>query len=530
MIAPIVTFFGAVFSLGYQTCLVRIFSFHVQNEILLQSIALGWFLCSVGIGTLFNGYFPSRKPLQRLAFVELVLSILGLSCFVLIHGISFILQVQPMFGEMGQTSKSLLVCLLLVGPLGFFTGFELPLCNQWSSESKRTIPYTRLLGLTYLGAVVGSFTTMLFLIPRIGTELTLLLLGGGNAVLAVVVALVSQTSKRFKFAFLLGLAFCSLLVSARTASERIVQVSLKSLYFELGSFRWSQHSWQSLKGFMNSIPDIVRWESEIQMIHILPPGSISWLNNPRAWALYLNGHLQFSTETVRAYHETMVWGGVSLLGRLPKKALILGGGDGLLARELLRIEGLRIDLVEIDQKIIELANTDVNFLAINQGSLMNERVRIHVEDAFRFVFESSERYDLILIDFPFPSTYELLRLFSKEFYQGARNRLAEDGLLVLDAPVWSAPLPSPDLIPPQWPLLNTVRAAGFQTTMVMGPLEPFLVAKEKQVVLEFKEELFPKDLSRKTHVNLLLLPAADVPKNVDFSDYNSLLFPRRIRW
>lgn len=151
--------------------------------------------------------------------------------------------------------------------------------------------------------------------------------------------------------------------------------------------------------------------------------------------LLLDGHVQLSEFDEHAYHESLVH--IPLLSmREPRKALVVGGGDGGVLRELCRHAGLeQIDMVEIDRGVVEVCR---EFLPeVSGGGFDDPRVNLHIADAFPFVKETANRYDLVVMDST--DTYEgedgalSEQLFSESFYHDIFRILTDDGMVVTQA-------------------------------------------------------------------------------------------------
>ena len=139
-----------------------------------------------------------------------------------------------------------------------------------------------------------------------------------------------------------------------------------------------------------------------------------------------------------------------------EKVLILGGGDGLAAREILKYPDVKqVVLVDIDPAMTELGRNHPIFLELNRSSLRDARVQIINEDAYRYLQEESQIFDVIIIDLPDPKTVELARLYTREFYQLAMRHLSKGGALVTQA---SSPFFSRNAF---LCIFKTIRAAGF---------------------------------------------------------------------
>jgi spermidine synthase len=177
--------------------------------------------------------------------------------------------------------------------------------------------------------------------------------------------------------------------------------------------------------------------------------------------LYLDGGLQFSTRDEYRYTESLVY---PALGAGARSVLVLGGGDGLAARELLRQPGIsRIVQVELDPAVIELARTTLR--DANAGALDNPRVNVVIDDALTWLRGQSGSpggrsglFDAVIVDLPDPDTPVLGRLYSTEFYALVAHALAPGGLLVVQA---GSPFSTPTAF---WRTVSTIRAAGYAVT------------------------------------------------------------------
>lgn len=152
-------------------------------------------------------------------------------------------------------------------------------------------------------------------------------------------------------------------------------------------------------------------------------------------ALLLDGHIQLTTLDEHAYHESLVQ--FPLLSmKAPKRALVIGGGDGGVLRELCKDPRLEaIHMVEIDRAVIETCREHLPELSA--GAFDDPRVEVFVQDAFPFVKGVETPYDLIVADST--DTYEgedgnlSEALFTVEFYRDCARALSTDGLLVTQA-------------------------------------------------------------------------------------------------
>jgi spermidine synthase len=196
---------------------------------------------------------------------------------------------------------------------------------------------------------------------------------------------------------------------------------------------------------------------EIVHARSTPYQRIVLTRGPRGFSLYLNGALQFSSVDEYRYHEALVH---PAMVRAPARSrvLILGGGDGLAAREVLRYPEVRsITLVDLDPGVTGLASSYPELVALNGGALSDPRLRLVNDDAMRFLAESRGLYDVVLIDFPDPHNFSVGKLYTTRFYELLQQRLAPEGVAVVQS---TSPLYARRSF---WTVDATLRAAGFVT-------------------------------------------------------------------
>ena len=142
--------------------------------------------------------------------------------------------------------------------------------------------------------------------------------------------------------------------------------------------------------------------------------------------MMLDGVIQLASKDEFVYHEMMAHVPLFAHGRA-KKALIIGGGDGGVLREALRHPELEsVTLCEIDRRVIDLCRA--HFPEVSAGAYDDPRTRILIADGTKFVAETDERFDVIMVDSTDPIGPGAV-LFTREFYADCRKALAKGGLL-----------------------------------------------------------------------------------------------------
>ena len=177
----------------------------------------------------------------------------------------------------------------------------------------------------------------------------------------------------------------------------------------------------------------------------------SWKDDLR---LFLNSNLQFSSRDEYRYHEALVHPGLAAIPSA-RNVLILGGGDGLALREVLRHGGVEhVTLVDLDPEMTRLFSTHSELRRLNHGALTDPRVRVVNDDAFTWLGTSADRFDFAVVDFPDPSNFSLGKLYTTTFYRMLMNRLGPDATFVVQA---TSPLFARQSY---WCIVTTIEQAG----------------------------------------------------------------------
>jgi len=191
---------------------------------------------------------------------------------------------------------------------------------------------------------------------------------------------------------------------------------------------------------------ILQKQTEFQLIHLVQYG--------KDLVLYIDGIAQFSSKDEYRYHETLVHPAMSLSERR-ENVLIIGGGDGLAAREILKYEDvLCIKLVDIDPEIVELCSATPLIAELNRGAFSDPRVKYIPRDAWVFIQETTEFFDVIIVDLPDPEEEVLAKLYSHTFYHMLGRRLLPGGIIsVQSTGIYLHNMPF-------WCIYNTIKSTG----------------------------------------------------------------------
>lgn len=372
----------------YELLIGTLSTYFLGSSVLHFSITIGLFMTFMGVGSWISKYF--QEPiLDKLIWIEWWLGIVGGFCALILYA------------TFSLTENFYFVSFFCVAFIGTAIGLEIPLIAriiQKNFSFKDTI--AEVLSFDYIGALVASIVFPLIFLPYFGTVKSGFLIGILNMGIAILnletfhYQLVNY--KRLKIFSYLGLLI-------------LIIGFFSSFYFV--SF---------LEEFLYRDPVIYTQQSSYQRIVVT-----QWNQDIR---LFLNGNLQFSTVDEYRYHEPLVH--VPLLASPQKqKVLLLGAGDGLAAREILKYHEVKeIHLVDLDPAMTQLAKNHWLFKKINQNALNSPKVKIYNQDAWEFIRHSSEIYDVIIADLPDPNDTGLGKLYSREFFEMIKKRLSATGV------------------------------------------------------------------------------------------------------
>ena len=413
----------AACGLVYELVLLTLSASLTGGGITQTSLIVTGYVAALGVGALL------AKPLlghAATAFVavEIMLGVAGgLSAVALYVSFSF-------YG----TSTAVLVGATAV--LGALVGAEVPLLMTLLQTGRTGDARTsgavlaNLNAADYAGALVGGLAWPFLLLPAVGQVRGAALTGMLNLAAAAVVAgflLRHRMSRR---------ALATAVVALLGAAAALAVLLVRADDIEV-----------TARQRLYADPVVTAEQSPYQEIVVTERrGDVR---------LYLNGDLQFSSVDEHRYTEALVH---PVLARDPERVLILGGGDGLAAREVLRHPSVRdVVQVELDPAVLELAGG--RLAELNGNALADPRVRVVVDDAFTWLRAvRDERFDAVVVDLPDPDTLPLARLYSTEFYGLVAAALRPDALVVVQA---GSPYSTPTAY---WRTVSTVASAGFAVT------------------------------------------------------------------
>jgi spermidine synthase len=407
----------ATCGLIYELLAGTLASYVLGDSVTQFSLIIGIYLFAMGVGSWLSRFIDTGLA-RRFVDIELAVAVLG--------GFSAPL----LFLTFSRVSYFYVVLYLVVFGIGVFVGLEIPLLLRiLKDEIEFKELVSRVLAFDYIGALVASILFPILFVPRLGLIRTSLIFGMLNAGVA-----------------LWGTWMLRPLIKGRITGLRVKAIVVMMLLV-IGLVKANR---------ITSLAEDEMFADEIVYTKDTPYQRIVITRGRAGFQLFLNGNLQFSSTDEYRYHEALVHPAM-LLSNNPKRVLVLGGGDGLALREILKYASVEhVTLVDLDPEMTKLSNTFPLLAKLNQNSFNDPRVQVINEDAFIWVEQTQEPlYDAAIVDFPDPNTFALGKLYTTRFYRLLKSRLTETAGVSVQS---TSPMFARNSY---WCIIRTLEAAGF---------------------------------------------------------------------
>lgn len=407
----------ATCGLIYELVAGTLASYLLGDSVTQFSTIIGAYLFSMGIGSWLSK-FIDKDLLRWFIRIEILVGIVG--------GCS-----APMLFLLFEHIISFRIVLYsFVGLTGILVGLEIPLLMRiLKSDLVFKDLVSQVFTFDYIGALLASIIFPLVLVPYMGLIRTSVFFGLFNIAVAIYLL--------YYFAH------------AVRSRRPLMIVSLLSAAILLGFFVYAER--------IMSYTEAQSYQSHVIYNKSTPYQRIAITRNNDEIRLFLNGNLQFNSKDEYRYHEALVHPAMQSIGK-PKNILILGGGDGLAAREVLRYHTVEnITLVDLDPAVTGIFSTNPLLNKLNAGALSSHKVKIVNTDAFNWVRETKESFDVVIVDFPDPSNYSIGKLYSSRFYSELEKLLTDSSIAVIQS---TSPLVAPKSY---WCINHTINDAGLIT-------------------------------------------------------------------
>src|ERR1700731_2843467 len=407
----------AACGLIYELVAGTLASYLVGVSVFQFSTIIGTYLFAMGVGSALSRYI-NRGLANRFVWIELLLGVIGgFSSALLMLAFAFT-----------QGFELILYALVIV--MGVLVGLEIPLLMRIVKdrfEFRDVIAHV--LTFDYLGALGASLLFPILLVPHLGLVRSAMLFGLVNAAVALwsTFLFAKQLSRARTLRAACVVVLCGLAIGMVQA-KRITATAEDNIYADEIIFARDTH-YQHLV--------LTRFKDDLR--------------------LFLNSHLQFSSRDEYRYHEALIHPGLSSIPA-PRHVLVLGGGDGLAVREILKYPQIEsIALVDLDAEMTRIFSSNPMLTQLNQKSLLSPKLHITNADAFPWVDSNTDSFDFIVIDFPDPTNYSLGKLYTTAFYRAVARHLSAQGVMVVQS---TSPMFARDSF---WCIAATLKQAGLRT-------------------------------------------------------------------
>ncbi len=412
----------AACGLVYELAAGALASYLLGDSVLQFSTVIGAYLFAMGVGSYLSRFFERQLPAHFLR-IELLVALIG-------GALPAILFIANAYAP--GLFRFLLYALVFA--VGTLVGLEIPLVMR---ILKRNVALkdlvSQVLTFDYLGALAVSVAFPLLLVPQLGLIRTGLLFGLLNAAVAVwALWLFRHELRQFKAHVLACGATLALLAAAFAGADHIT-------------------TWAEVKFYQDRF--VFTAHSPYQRIVVT--------QGRGGHRLFLNGNLQFAERDEYRYHEALVHPVMAAFtrGTGPKKVAVLGGGDGMAVREILKYPSVvSITLVELDPAMTKLFSEQPTLSKLNGESLKSPKVKVINTDAFQWLEKTTETFDVIVVDFPDPTNFSIGKLYTNSFYALLDQRLSASGYAVIQT---TSPLVARQSF---WTVVQTIESVGLTAT------------------------------------------------------------------
>jgi len=432
----------ATCGLIYELLAATVSSYVLGDSVTQFSFIIGVYLFAMGVGS-YLSRFIDKNVAEKFIDIELAVAVIG--------GFSAPL----LFLTFAYVTYFGMILYSMVFVIGTLVGLEIPLLMrilQDKLDFKELV--SRVLALDYVGALVASLLFPIFLVPKLGLNRTSLLFGMLNAAVGIWATWLLEpllTKRKITILRVKGFIVLVLLAIALIKADSLTTLAEDGLF----------------------VDSIVYAKSSPYQRIVVTKGKTGH-------ALFLNGNLQFSSFDEYRYHEALVHPAFAAYSGEPKRILVLGGGDGLALREILKYPSVEtVDLVDLDPMMTGLSKAFPALGELNKHSFDDPRVTVFNGDAFVWL-DNNEKppFDIAIVDFPDPNNFALGKLYSTRFYNLLKQKLKPESAVVIQT---TSPLIARKSF---WSVMKTLEASGFyvkpfQTTVPSFGFWGFALARLK---------------------------------------------------
>ncbi|NDV65754.1 polyamine aminopropyltransferase [Bacteroides sp. 224] len=381
----------SICSIVYELIIGSLSSYLLGNSITQFSITIGLYLFAMGIGSYVSKYL-NKHLFDTFTLVEILVGILGSFSSLLLFICHIYTNIYP------------LVMYLMILSIGLLVGVEIPLLVRIIEGHKQNIKsnIANLFAFDYIGGLIGSIAFPLLLLPRLGYVTTGFVTGLINLIAAAIIVFRYRDKLRYRHFFQNILFLCFAGVLTFTLIGDYLTENLESGLYRDKIVYTKQSLYQKIV--------LTKHKDDLR--------------------LFLDGNVQFSSADEYRYHEPLVHVPMAVNPQA-KQVLLLGAGDGLAAKQLLRYPNVEsITLIDLDEAVVTLCREHPEISRLNEGALSHPKVKVVLEDAFTYLERAENKYDVVIIDLPDPNNDALNKLYTTSFYRLVKLNLVKGGVMV----------------------------------------------------------------------------------------------------
>jgi len=410
----------ATCGLVYELIAGTLASYLLGDSVTQFSTIIGAYLSAMGVGSWLSRYIE-RNLLSTFVKIEILIGVVGGSSAAIL----FLIFEQVVSFRIPLYS--------IVAIIGILVGIEIPLLLRILKdkiEFKDLV--SKVFTFDYIGALIASILFPLILVPHLGLVRSAFMFGIFNVLIALLMLYrFAEDITNSRLHKLSGIISLICLTFGFVYSDKILQISETNLYSDKIIYATST-----------------------------PYQRIVLTKAPHDLRLFLNNNLQFSSRDEYRYHEALIHPALASISN-PKHVLVLGGGDGMAVREILKYDSIEnITLVDLDSAMTKLFTNNDILSNINHNALKSPKLQIVNTDAFLWLKQNSfnQKFDFIVADFPDPSNYSIGKLYSLPFFKLLSAAITDNGKIVVQS---TSPFVARKSY---WCVNKTIEASGLHTT------------------------------------------------------------------
>lgn len=442
------------------------------NELALGAIFLNWLLM-VAFGSFGVSKFTNRlMGVSSFIVAQLIISLVLPVQIFLARTLPALIGIEP--GKIVGIFPIFYLSLIVLAPICILIGFQfVTACKVYSSEGEAATRVGRVYIYEAIGSAMGGVIFTYLLVHHFHSFEIAALIGLLNLISAA--SLQRLCMKKLNLRHILGL----ILITSLLVFNIYTLVSLADhLHDVSASLQWTGHN---LIHYQNSIyTNVVITQIGEQRNFFANRVLMSTAPHP---------DIMFIEELI---HFPM------LQHTSPKKVLLIGGGVGGALDEILKYTVEIVYYTELDPLIIEVAR---KYLPMT-GCFDDPKVKVEYIDGRLFVKTTKEKFDVIIVNLPSPSTLQLNRFYTKEFFEEAKAILNYDGVFSIRIP-WSEVYMSNEMIDHNICIYKTIKET-FQSTLIIPGEYCFILASSNRTLLTHDTEAIIREFERRNLETKLL--------------------------